>query len=194
MINLSGIQENPDIENPQQALLHHGGSNTKVWSDLNVFITTLLQHTNTVPYHDNATGKWMTLDHLEPYTLRRTLRVTLTLNGSASSQIMTYLQKIAIFKGKLFHCHLPNGLIWKAIKIILEPSILYLLMATPYTVAEIECIEKQMAILYCHALGLNEYFPRAALYGPAASGDMQSPSIQSMLTATQINFFLYHTW
>lgn len=78
-------------------------------------------------------------------------------------------------------------------KTILEPGVIYPLMATLYTLKEIQLVEKQLAKLYCKALGLNVHFPRALLYGSCELGGLGIDHLQVILTTTRINYFLYHT-
>jgi hypothetical protein len=45
----------------------------------------------------------------------------------------------------------------------------------------------------CNALGLNEHFPRAVIYGPLHLGGLAIPTTLSSTATTRINYFLYHT-
>ncbi len=84
-------------------------------------------------------------------------------------------------------------MIWQAIKYILQPAVLYPLMATLYDLSALKVLGKKFAILYCQALGINKHFPRAILYGPCQLGGLEIPSLQAMFSIIRINYFLYHT-
>jgi hypothetical protein len=76
---------------------------------------------------------------------------------------------------------------------VLEPGVLYPMMACLYEPQEIQKIEKIIARAKCAAMGLNEHFPRAIYYGPYALGGLGIPSIPTKTTITRINYFLYHS-
>lgn len=133
------------------------------------------------------------LERLPPTQMREILGVLISSNGSANTQLTLYIEKISIFTGKPYNCHISNCLPWKAIKMILEPGILYPLMATIYDLKELKLLETKLAQLYCHALDLYIHFPQAVLYGPAEVGGLDIASLQAMLTTIHLNCFLYHT-
>lgn len=66
-------------------------------------------------------------------------------------------------------------------------------MATTCDQKDLDKIERVIARARCHALGLNEHFPRAVLYGPMQLGGLEIPSIHVNTMCTRINYFLYHT-
>ena len=57
---------------------------------------------------------------------------------------------------------------------------------------ELEKIEQVIIRAKCSALGLNEHFPWAILYGPMEYGGMALPTSLSKTVTTRINYFLYH--
>lgn len=146
-----------------------------------------------ISVQNHATKTSTVLPNISPNSTKRTLGVMLAPSGQASTQIITCNEKIALFQGKLTHCNLPPTVLWRAIKYILQPAILYPLMATLYDLSNLRALEKKIDILYCQALGLNKHFPRAVLHGPCQLGGMEIPTLQSMLTIIHINYFLYHT-
>ena len=46
----------------------------------------------------------------------------------------------------------------------------------------------------CHALGVNEHFPRALLHGPIELGGMGVPTLWAEALAEKIAYFLHHRW
>jgi hypothetical protein len=82
---------------------------------------------------------------------------------------------------------------WKAITTVLEPAVLYPLMACSCKDKEMDHLDKTLSKAKCHALGLNEHFPRAVLHGPVSLGGLGIHSGQTKTTTTRINYFLYHT-
>ena len=70
----------------------------------------------------------------------------------------------------------------------MSPGVLYPLMASMCTKAELDKIQcDMMARAKCNALGLNEHFPRAVLYGPLCYGGMQLPTAHESTTIESIN-------
>jgi hypothetical protein len=57
---------------------------------------------------------------------------------------------------------------------------------------DLEAIERILTTFKCGALGLNEHFPRAILYGPTMLGGLALPTVITRTTTTRINYFLYH--
>ncbi len=100
------------------------------------------------------------MERLLPTQARRTLGVILAPNGSAISQIQTCKRNLETFIAKTSQCRLSTTLRCKAVKMILEPGILYPFMATLYETDELNPIICILSRLYCNALGLNEHFPR----------------------------------
>jgi hypothetical protein len=74
----------------------------------------------------------------------------------------------------------------------MSPGVLYPLVASTCTKKDLDKIEKVIASAKCNALGLNEHFPRALLYGPSCYGGMQLPTAHASTLCDRINYFLYH--
>ena len=220
MLNLQGIitTKYPNSQQSSDTILQHAQRNANIWSSLLWISGGVLNgskcffyhirpiynfQTNNIKYLDNkgkeginlrhpSTQQQFSLTQLNSKCARRTIGATLSPSGLSGPQIALYMQKIEIFAGKLSHCRLPNHLLWKALKMVLEPGILYPLMATLYSKDELYQLECQIAKLYCHVLGLNEH-PRAVLHGPCELGGMDIPSLKSILKSIRVNYFLYHT-
>ncbi len=65
-------------------------------------------------------------------------------------------------------------------------------MATLCDKKYIDKIERVITRAKCNALGLNEHFPRAIIYGPTQYGGMAIPTSLSKTSTTRLNYFLYH--
>lgn len=128
----------------------------------------------------------------EPYTARRTLGVHLAPTGNSNAQTKICIEKAETFLGKLKHSNLNQQTKWKAISTVLSPGVLYPLISSMCTKAELDKIEQVMARAKCNALGLNEHFPRALLYGPHNFGGMQLPTANAHTAIERINYFLFH--
>jgi hypothetical protein len=74
----------------------------------------------------------------------------------------------------------------------MEPEVQYPLMATLCDKKDLDKIERVITRTKCHALGLNEHFPRAIMYGPTQYGGMAIPTSLSKTATNRINYFLYH--
>jgi hypothetical protein len=220
LTNLQGILSvDPNVAPTSETLLSHAQRNANIWSSLLWISGGILNASKCLFYHicpkydfqaksikyattiNSAsiilqhpfTKEILALPCLNSKTARGTLGATLSPNGSAKTQITLCLQKIETFAGKLSHCRLPNQPLWQTIKMVLEPGILYPLMATLYSEDDLVQLECKISRLYCHALGINKHFPRAVLHGPCELGGMEIPSLSSILTTIRVNYFLYHT-
>jgi hypothetical protein len=128
-----------------------------------------------------------------PKNARQMLRVLLAPDGNAFEQLHTIMQKINTSLEKTQNCRWSHKTRWKALNSVLEPGILYPLMATLYTIDDIKQLERKIAKIHCQALGLNMHFPRAVLYRPCELGGMEIDTLQTLLTTICINYFLYCT-
>ena len=152
MINITGLQERNAQESLiSTTLLQHAQQNTDTWSKLLWISRGVLNGSKCFYYHINLTFdfnaslvKYQTnmgqpniqltspenncktdLECLNVHVARCMLGAMLIPSGDAKVQISTCLQKIDTFSGKLSHCHLPNHLLWRAIKLVLEPGLIY---------------------------------------------------------------------
>jgi hypothetical protein len=75
----------------------------------------------------------------------------------------------------------------------MEPAVLYPIMACACTDKEMTTLDKTLSKAKCHALGLNEHFPRAILHGPLHLGGMGIHTAQTKTMTTRITYFLFHT-
>jgi hypothetical protein len=128
----------------------------------------------------------------EPHTARRTLGVHLAPNGNSSTQTKICIEKAVTFLGKMKHSKLSQNAKWKAISTVMSPGVLYPLVSSLCTKKELDKIEQVMARATCNALGLNEHFPRAVLYGSLGFGGLQLPTTHATTTIDRVNYFLYH--
>lgn len=106
---------------------------------------------------------------------------------------MICIQKIDKYLGKTSNCQLSNLQKWKVLKMIVEPGVLYPLMAALYSLEDLEIIIRRFSAAYCHALGINIHLPRAVLYGPADMGGLEIPNLHTLLLVIWLTCFPYHT-
>ena len=99
------------------------------------------------------------------------------------------VNKTRTFIGKIKHSKLTPQAKWTAITSILESEVHYPLMATLCEPKELDKVERVITRAKCSALGLNEHFPRAILYGPLQYGGMGLPTTKSKTAITRINYF-----
>ncbi len=71
----------------------------------------------------------------------------------------------------------------------MSPGVLYPLMASMCSKVELDKIEKVIAHAKCNALGLNEHFPCAVLYGPLCYSGMQLPTAHASTLIKRVNYF-----
>ncbi len=79
-----------------------------------------------------------------------------------------------------------------AVQSIIEPEILYPLVATYFSPSDIAPIDSILTQMRCTALGLNKNFPRGIIHGPPLLGGMGIPSPHQKITKDRINYFLYN--
>ncbi len=65
-------------------------------------------------------------------------------------------------------------------------------MATLCDKNDLNKIERVITRAKCNALGLNEHFPQALIYGPLQYEGVSIPTSLSKTATTRINYFLYH--
>jgi hypothetical protein len=146
-----------------------------------------------IEIHDPSTQTVNPLTCYEPSTAKRTLGVMLAPDGNSKLQFSSSKDKVTTFLNHLRCSHLNNKTKWAAINTVLEPAILYPLMASQCTNKEMEHIDKIVPKAKCQALGLNEHFPRAILHSPMHLGRLGLHTGMSKTTTTRINYFLHHT-
>ncbi len=223
MLNIQGITTNNNSDlslQPHEQLFEYANKNSNIWAELQwisggdlnfnkCFCYYIDPHydykTNSIKYTSKykapgeitvtnpATKQPAPLIREEPHTARRTLGVHLAPNGNSTTQTKVCIEKAKSFLGKLRHSKLPQQTKWKAITTVMSPGVLYPLVASTCTKDELDRIDRVIASAKCNALGLNEHFPRALLYGPLSYGGMQLPTAHASTVIERINYFLYHT-
>jgi hypothetical protein len=143
--------------------------------------------------HNPDTQITTPLRRVEPNDGRRTLGVILAPDGNCSHQIQKCRELAATYIGKIKHSKLSKQAKWTAVTTILEPAVLYPLMAVNSAKKDLEKIDKILTTFKCSALGLNEHFPRVVLHGPMALGGMSLPNTIKKTTSTRLTYFFYHT-
>lgn len=151
------------------------------------------QAPGTITMHNPATSSSTTLQCLETNEARRTLGVIMAPNRSSTDQTNILCERASTYINKIKRSKLTNKAKWTAITTVLEPGITYPLLATLTSKKEMERIDKLLSHAKCQALGLNEHFPRAVLYGPHELGGIGIKSATSKTTTDRITYFLYHS-
>ncbi len=95
----------------------------------NITYTSSYKTPGTILYRDHITHDVKPIKREESYTARRMLGVMLAPNGNCKTQIETCMEKARIFVGKMRHCKLTSQAKRTALKSVLEPGILYPLLA-----------------------------------------------------------------
>ncbi len=113
-------------------------------------------------------------------------------NGSYNEQITACMEKAGTFIGKIQHSKLTHQAKWTAIKTILEPGIMYPLMANLCIKKELDIIERTLIRAKCNAIGLNEQFLWASLCRPHCYGGMEIPMVHASKMNARVNCFLFH--
>lgn len=113
-------------------------------------------------------------------------------DASNTAQLKHTLLKAKTFLGQLCYSSLTARAHWVATQTVVEPGVLYPLMAIFYSLKEIEAIQCVLSQLQCQSLGLNRNFPRVLLHGPMTLGGLGVPSVSHKITAIRINYFLYN--
>jgi hypothetical protein len=222
MVNIQGItnlhQHTPRTTHHSH-LFEHANRNSNLWAELQWLSGGDLNHKKCFSYYidpqydfktdkirytskskapgeilmkNPATKEITPIAREEPQTARRTLGVHLAPNGSSTTQTKISIEKAETFLGKMKHSNISQQAKWKAITTVLSPGVLYPLAASLCSKKELDRIEQVLARAKCNALGLNEHFPRAILYGPNCYGGLQIPSTHASTTIERINYFLYH--
>jgi hypothetical protein len=223
MLNMQGIINNTNSNSssqPYEHLFNFANKNSNIWAELQwmsggdlnfnkCFSYYIDPHYNYKTDRIKYTSKYKAPGEIiitnpatkqpapiireEPHTARRTLGVHLAPNGNSNTQTKVCIEKAKAFLGKLKHSKLPQQTKWKAITTVMSPGVLYPLVASTCTKDELDRIDRVIASAKCNALGLNEHFPRALLYGPLRYGGMQLPTAHASTIINRINYFLYNT-
>ncbi len=142
--------------------------------------------------YNHTTGTQTELQRVEPTNAKRTLGIILAPNASSTKQINHIIELAREYTGKLKNSKLSSQAKRTALSTILVPKLQYPLMANYCNTGDLMKLEKIIARANCHALGLNEHFQRAVLYGPYHLGGMAIPSIPSKTLTYRLTYFLYH--
>lgn len=81
---------------------------------------------------------------------------------------------------------------WVAYNSCVRSAVAYPLVGQQCTVEHLSKTQSVMDQMACHALGLNEHFPRALLYGPLSLGGLGLPTLWSEALAEKIAYFVHH--
>ncbi len=100
-----------------------------------------------------------TIAQIAPTFAKRTLGVIMAPDGSNRLQLKHTLLKAKTFLGQIRHATLSGKARWLATQMVLEPGVIYPLMASFFTQKELFSIQSIMSQFQCSALGLNRNFP-----------------------------------
>jgi len=107
-------------------------------------------------------------------------------------QLKHCLSRAKEFLGKFRNTSMSPHAKRLAITTFIEPAILYPLLNTFYSLAEIKPIESILSQLKCSALGLNRNFPHAVLHCPILLGGIGIPSLTQKNAKDRILYFLFN--
>jgi hypothetical protein len=105
-------------------------------------------------------------------------------DGNNKHQIQVTHEKAVAYCNKIKRSKLPKQAKWAALTTVLEPKILYPLMACSSDTLDFSRIDRTLSTAKCHALGLNGHFPWAVLHGHMHLGGMAIPTAISKTTTT----------
>jgi hypothetical protein len=210
---------NPPTTTTQRLeLLHNEGrNNTQIWADLlwisggqqnldkcfsysilpqynfssGQTITKPLTFPQPIKIINPATGSDHLMEQIHPSIAKRTLGVIMAPNASNKAQLKHTLIKARTFLGHFSQSTLPQRARWIAVQMVVNPSIIYPLMATYFSHQEMGSINSIMSQMQCAALGLIRNFPWAILHRPTILGGLGIPDVTSQVTAIRLNYFLF---
>ena len=113
----------------------------------------------------------------------RTLGARLAPDGNVRAEVKSRYQKAKQWSTSLRKAQLSNADCWVAYNS-------HPLAGQQCTVDDLK--QNVMDQLVCHALGLNEHFPRALLHGPMALGGVDIPTLWAETLAEKLAYFVHH--
>jgi hypothetical protein len=105
---------------------------------LKVIYETSRSSPGTIYIDHPATGIRTDIERREPKTAKRTLGAIIAPNGNGKAQILHTYTKTCEYIGKIKHSKLSNTAKWTAITTVLEPGVLYPMMACIYDTQDIQ--------------------------------------------------------
>jgi hypothetical protein len=146
-----------------------------------------------ITINNPSTSTPQMINRIEPHVAKRTLGVLLAPDGNSREQLKKSHEMAHAYLNRFCCSRLNKHTKWTAIHAVMEPAVLYPLMACSCTNKEMSNLDKIISKAKCHALGLNKHFPRAVLHGPLSLGGMAVHTAQTKTTTSRINYFLFHT-
>ena len=122
----------------------------------------------------------------------RTLGVQWAPDGSVQKEVEVGIAKVKKWAASLRRAQLSNVDRWVAYTSCVKPALLYPQVVQQCDSEDLEPIQAEVDRMVCHALGLNEHFPRALLHGPVEYGGMGVPTLWAEALADKIVYFLHH--
>ena len=127
-----------------------------------------------------------------PDVANRTLGARLAPDGNVREEIKSRYAKARQWSMSLRRAQLSNTDRWVAYNSCVRPAVAYPLVGQQCTNEDLSKTQGVMDAIACHALGLNEHFPRALLHGPVTLGGVGIPSLWAETLADKISYFLHH--
>ena len=144
-----------------------------------------LQHPDDPEIHD-------TIPRFEAHVANRTLGARLAPDGNVRAEIKSRYEKAKQWSTSLRRAQLSNTDCWVAYNSCVRSAVAYPLVGQMCTVEDLKCTQVVMDQIACHALGLNEHFPRALLHGPVALGGVGVPTLWAESLAEKLSYFVHH--
>jgi len=122
----------------------------------------------------------------------RTLGVQWAPDGNVVKEIKGGLEKAKKWAASLRRAQLSNVDRWVAYNSCVKPALLYPQVPQQCDPEDMAPIQTEVDRIVCHALGLNEHFPRAVLHGSVEGGGMGVPTLWAEALADKAVYFLHH--
>jgi len=128
----------------------------------------------------------------EPSVANRTLGARLAPDGNVHAEIKSRYDKAKQWSVSLRKAQLSNADCWVAYRSCVCSAVSYPLLGQQCTVEDLSKTQGVMDQIACHALGLNEHFPRALLHGPVSLGGIGVPTLWADALADKLAYFMHH--
>ena len=127
-----------------------------------------------------------------PDIANRTLGARLAPDGNVRAEIKSRYEKARQWSISLHKAQLSNSDRWVAYNSCVRSAVVYPLTGQQCSIEDLAKTQGVMDQIACHALGLNEHFPRALLHGPVSLGGVGVPTLWAETLADKLAYFLHH--
>ena len=132
------------------------------------------------------------IPRFEASVANRTLGARLAPDGNVREEMKSRYEKAKQWSISLRKSQLSNADCWVAYNSCVRPAVAYPLAGQQCSVEDLTPTQKVMDNIACHALGLNEHFPRALLHGPVSLGGIGVPTLWAEALAEKLSYFVHH--